>query len=331
MVVIRERRKWPESPDRLTITELELELELGSLLGPNPADRVHRLHWCRGTIRSSRSELEPPLFSLTTSKCIPALLQLSHGCRQRVSACINELQKWCASCRLQLNVSKTELIWFGSPTFLGHLTPDDRVLVLEIGPAVVQPSDVVRDFGVLLDSELTMKRSVMSMRQSVSSSTATATWTGILWNNWFALSFTQPSALYNVYRTMPHASHLAYLHMIMSVRVQHWKNCTVYQSLIGSSAKWRCKCTCSIHVNRCTRYLRDSVVSAGSFSARHHFPSATNLNYILARTRTKFGESLFCFSAHCFEVRTVCLWPSDCRRLWLASNATWSHIFKLCF
>jgi len=44
------------------------------------------------------------------------------------------------------------------------------------------------------------------------------------------------------------------------------------------------------------QYLRGSVVSASSEQGRHHLHSATNLNYILLRTRTKFGERAFSVS-----------------------------------
>ena len=42
-------------------------------------------------------------------------------CRQRLASCIHELQKWCASRRLQLNASKTELICFESQASLRRL------------------------------------------------------------------------------------------------------------------------------------------------------------------------------------------------------------------
>jgi len=52
----------------------------------------------------------------------------------------------CADCGWQLT-SFTEVIWFVSRT-----SPEDRAL------EIVQPTDVVRDLGVLLGSELTMKK-----------------------------------------------------------------------------------------------------------------------------------------------------------------------------
>jgi len=55
-----------------------------------------------------------------------------------------------------------------------------------------------------------------------------------------------------------------------------------------------------VHVINCPQ-------CAGSEPERHDLCSATNLNYTLSRTRTKFGESLFCFWAHCLDFGTVCL------------------------
>ena len=37
-----------------------------------------------------------------------------NSARQRLSSCITEARDWCARRRLQLQPSKTELVWFGS-------------------------------------------------------------------------------------------------------------------------------------------------------------------------------------------------------------------------
>ena len=56
--------------------------------------------------------------------------------------------------RLQLNTTKLEIIWFGSRTSLHRLQGVD--LSLHIGADIIAPFIVVRDLGVLLDSELSM-------------------------------------------------------------------------------------------------------------------------------------------------------------------------------
>jgi len=50
---------------------------------------------------------------------------------------------------------KIELIWFGSRTSFRRLSFGDSTLTID--SVVVQPTDVVRDLGVLLDSELSLK------------------------------------------------------------------------------------------------------------------------------------------------------------------------------
>jgi len=75
--------------------------------------------------------------------------------RTALQHCISDISSWCSSRRLQLNATKTELIWFGSRQMLQRL--NNRDLTLEVGTSVIQPVNCVRDLGVHLDSELTMK------------------------------------------------------------------------------------------------------------------------------------------------------------------------------
>src|SRR6218665_1153724 len=66
--------------------------------------------------------------------------------------------------RLKLNASKTELIWFNR-----LLTPATDIphTVLNLGPdCFIKPSDVVRDFGVLLDNTLSLKCQIASITKS---------------------------------------------------------------------------------------------------------------------------------------------------------------------
>jgi hypothetical protein len=64
----------------------------------------------------------------------------------------------CASRRLQLNSAKSDLIWFGSKSNLNKLSGCD--LTVGIGTDVVSPKNVVRDLGVQLDEQLSMKQHV---------------------------------------------------------------------------------------------------------------------------------------------------------------------------
>jgi len=82
---------------------------------------------------------------------IPALVS-------RLTFCVSDLSKAHSSLRLQLNPSKTEFIWFGTRCKLSKISPAH--LSLSLDSSTIPCSTVVRDLGVLLDSELTMKQHI---------------------------------------------------------------------------------------------------------------------------------------------------------------------------
>jgi hypothetical protein len=71
---------------------------------------------------------------------------------------VSEVNGWCASKRLQLNTTKTEVMWYGSATNLGKLSASDKLI--KIGTDILQPTGQVRDLWVYFDSELNMKAHV---------------------------------------------------------------------------------------------------------------------------------------------------------------------------
>ena len=72
--------------------------------------------------------------------------------------CVEAVHVWCSCKRLQLNPSKSEIIWFGTRATLKHLQNTDQRL--HVGADFIAPSEVVRDLGVFLYSELTMRQHV---------------------------------------------------------------------------------------------------------------------------------------------------------------------------
>jgi hypothetical protein len=81
-----------------------------------------------------------------------------------VRDCVIDLQTWCSSRRLQLNASKTEIMWFGTTANLNRLQAAHKCIT--IGSAIIEPSLVVRDLGVFFDAELTMHDHVMQVAQT---------------------------------------------------------------------------------------------------------------------------------------------------------------------
>ena len=121
----------------------------GSVLGPilfllYTADLI-RLVELRG--------LHPHLFADDTQiygSCRPEETQTL---MDRMSACISDVAEWMQSNRLQLNMTKTELLWCASSR-QQHLTPNAP---LRVCADDVAPTKYVRDLGIYIDSDMSMK------------------------------------------------------------------------------------------------------------------------------------------------------------------------------
>ena len=72
--------------------------------------------------------------------------------------CVDAVHAWCSAKRLQLNPSKSEIICFGTLATPKRL--ENTNLSLYVGMNTVTPSNIVRDLGVLLNSELTMRQHI---------------------------------------------------------------------------------------------------------------------------------------------------------------------------
>jgi len=60
---------------------------------------------------------------------------------------------------LKLNADKTEILWFGSAANLQKLSADE--LNIRVGQSVVKPVTTVRNLGVLINAELSMRDHVL--------------------------------------------------------------------------------------------------------------------------------------------------------------------------
>jgi hypothetical protein len=78
--------------------------------------------------------------------------------------CFIDVSDWCASKRLQLNDSKTEVLWFGSAANLRKIPLGSCAIFA--GPSVIEPVTVVRDLGVMIDSELSMRQHVSQVARA---------------------------------------------------------------------------------------------------------------------------------------------------------------------
>ena len=75
---------------------------------------------------------------------------------QRVSVCFDDVSAWMSANRLQLNPAKTEVLWCASSR-RQHQIPTGPV---RVGDAFVSPVTTVRDLGVYIDADVTMRTQV---------------------------------------------------------------------------------------------------------------------------------------------------------------------------
>ena len=83
--------------------------------------------------------------------------------RATLQCCILDVGDWCSSRRLQLNETKTELIWFGSK-ILGKVPESE--LNPTVGSNIIQPVKSVCNLGVQLDTEISIKTHVSKVASS---------------------------------------------------------------------------------------------------------------------------------------------------------------------
>ena len=78
-----------------------------------------------------------------------------------LSDCATDVITWCAAKRLQLNADKTELMQFGPDVKLKKIP--SAISTIRVGSIDVQLVTVVRDVGVMIDAELSMREHVSQM------------------------------------------------------------------------------------------------------------------------------------------------------------------------
>jgi hypothetical protein len=234
------------------------------------------------------------------------------GVQRQLSNCATNILSWCASRRLQLNASKTELIWFGSRVNLTKLRLLNQSIT--VGTENVQPVDTVRDLGVLFDSELSMTKHVAAVVQScfyqlrrirqirrrvgqdVTLQLVIALVISRLDYCNAVLAGLPDSTVGQLQRVQNAAARLVFGLGPKDPISPVYYNCTGYQFRYRITFKL-CSIMFSIRSGNCPLYLSDCVttVAAQSHSQRG-LRSASTSNYVLPRLHTKFGERAFSYA-----------------------------------
>lgn len=142
--------------------DLEYGLPQGSILGPLkfviytlPLGKIIRRHALDFHLYADDTQLY-----CSFDPKIPGARQ--HAI-ERLQLCIAEIQEWMSCNKLKLNESKTEFIVLGSPYFLQKLPP----VLLKIGDAHIEPTQSVRNLGIIFDANMTMTKQISSLCQSI--------------------------------------------------------------------------------------------------------------------------------------------------------------------
>jgi len=201
--------------------------------------------------------------------------------------------------------------WFGSRANLAKINSRDRSV--QVGVETIQPSSVVRDLGVHLDAELTMKQHVAKvaaacffqlrrLRQirrrvgmEVTIRLVLAFITSRLDYCNSVLAGLPQATLEPLQRVQNAAVRLIFQlgrreHVTPSLCQLHWL-----------PIRWRiqfklCTIMHSVHTGRCPAYLADCVQTVASSSSRSGLRSATSSRFVTPRLRTKFGERAFSYA-----------------------------------
>ena len=231
--------------------------------------------------------------------------------RSRLGDLITEVGSWCSSRRLQLNQSKTELAWFGKPSRLDRLRHQD--ITVTVGTVTIQPSAVVRDLGVLLDSELSMKRHVAKVTSTCfyqlrrlrqirllvgQELTAQLVHAFVLSRLDYGNSVLAglPRSTVEPLQRVQNAAARLILHLGMrdhvtpALRQLHWL--PVHLRLKHKL----CTMMHSIHTGQCPAYLADVVHSVADSSTRPGLRSADTTDYRKPRCSTNFGQRAFVYA-----------------------------------
>ena len=229
----------------------------------------------------------------------------------RAEHCVEEIHSWCASRRLQLNPSKTEVIWIGSRANLKKI--EDADLALHVGSDVIQPVSVVRVLGVLLDQELSMKQHVNKVASAcffqlrrlrqvrrllgpeITASLVSAFITSRMDYCNAVLAGLPMSTIAPLQRVQNAAARVicglsSRDHVTPALRELHWLP-VPYRITYKL-----CILMHLVHTGRSPVYLSELVTATADLPCRASLRSACSSRYEIPRTVRKFGERAFSFA-----------------------------------
>ena len=227
---------------------------------------------------------------------------------RNIENCVTAVHRWCASKRLQLNPTKTEIIWFGTKSKLLKLQNID--INLHVGTDIIKPVNFVCDLGVILDNELSMVHHINKTARicfhhlrrlkqvlRVLGPDITARLVS-------AYIFSRMDYCNSVLAGLPKST-IAPLQRVQNAAARLIKSLgprdhitDVNRELHWLPVQYRiiyklCLMMHSAHNGRGPRYIQQLLTATSSLSARSRLRSSDGNSYLVPRTRLKFGERAF--------------------------------------
>ena len=115
-----------------------------------------------------------PLEDIITRHCLSSVIYaddcqvyiqcdslVEYSCVTRIESCIVEIRCWMRANMLELNDSKTEVLWFSSR--FKNTSVREVATEVRVGDVNIPASNTVRDLGVIVDSAGTMNAHISSV------------------------------------------------------------------------------------------------------------------------------------------------------------------------
>jgi hypothetical protein len=144
------------------LAPLNFGLPQGSVIGPrgftiysHPLGDIIRMHKLRFHIYADDTQIYV--------SCDPKSDSAVHRAVHQLETCIADLRIWMKQNKLKLNDNKSEFFIAGTAQTLAKLPP----LELKLGNTTIQPSDKIRNLGIIFDSHMSMSLQVNSLISSI--------------------------------------------------------------------------------------------------------------------------------------------------------------------
>ena len=226
--------------------------------------------------------------------------------------CIDDICRWMSANRLKLNVDKTQFIWLGSSQQLEAVSG----VQLTVGGVPVSAADTVRDLGVTLDAQLTMKphvdtvvrscfyqlRQLRSVRSSLPADALRTLVHAFITSRVDYCNAILYGVAVGVTRRLQAVLHAA-ARLITGLRRHDHITPTLRDTLHWLPVPQRIKYKIALLAFDCVRgqcpaYFSDVCVPVGTVPARARLRSADRQDLIVPRTRSvRFGPRSFRVSA----------------------------------